>query len=107
MVSWVRATTYRTAPDTGAACPGGVECLGLPGPDGILGEGPPNDDVTYSLSNFTRSITFNQVFLPTASVNNNLIAVKIHGCLHQTRLAGPQLHREWAHLQHHGAGIKP
>ena len=39
--------------------------------------GPPNDDVTYSLSNFTRSITFNQVFLPSGSVNTNLIAVKI------------------------------
>jgi len=25
-----------TAPDTGIACPGGVECLVLPGPDGIL-----------------------------------------------------------------------
>src|SRR6202167_1651689 len=28
-----------TAPDTGVACPGGVECLGLPGPDGVLGNG--------------------------------------------------------------------
>src|SRR5580700_5993208 len=39
-----------TAPDTGAACPGGVECLVLPGPDGVLGTG---DDVTQSLGNFT------------------------------------------------------
>ena len=66
-----------TAPDTGAACPGGVECLVLPGPDGILGEGPPNDDVVYSLSNFTRSITFAPVFLPSGAVNTNLIAVTI------------------------------
>src|ERR1700690_1504574 len=29
--------TNCTAPDTGAACPGGVECVVLPGPDGILG----------------------------------------------------------------------
>src|SRR5580698_3010112 len=66
-----------TAPDTGAACPGGVECLILPGPDGILGEAPPNDDIPYSLGNFTRSITFNQVFMPNGTVNTNLIAVTI------------------------------
>jgi prepilin-type N-terminal cleavage/methylation domain-containing protein len=69
-----------TAPDTGAACPGGVECLVLPGPDGVLGEGPPNDDVVFSLSNFTRSITFNNVFLPAAQgggINTNLIGVTI------------------------------
>ena len=52
-----------TAPDTGVACPGGVECLVLPGPDGILGTA---DDVTQSLSNFTRTITFNQVQLPAS-----------------------------------------
>jgi len=34
-----------TAPDTGAACPGGVECLVLPGPDGVLGTA---HDLTYS-----------------------------------------------------------
>jgi len=61
-----------TAPDTGAACPGGVECLVLPGPDGVLGTG---DDVTQSLGNFT--ITFNQVLLPSGVVNQNLIAVNI------------------------------
>jgi len=67
-----------TAPDTGAACPPpGVECLVLPGPDGILGTA---DDVTQSLSNFTRSITFNTVSLPPAQgggVNQNLIAVTV------------------------------
>jgi prepilin-type N-terminal cleavage/methylation domain-containing protein len=63
-----------TAPDTGAACPGGVECLVLPGPDGILGTA---DDVTQSLSNFTRTIAFNQVFLPTGAVNPDLMAVTI------------------------------
>jgi prepilin-type N-terminal cleavage/methylation domain-containing protein len=66
-----------TAPDTGAACPGGVECLVLPGPDGVLGTG---DDVTQSLSNFTRTITFNTVDLPAAQgggVNANLMAVTI------------------------------
>jgi len=52
-----------TAPDTGAACPGGVECLVLPGPDGILGNA---DDVTQSLANFTRTITFGAVALPVA-----------------------------------------
>jgi prepilin-type N-terminal cleavage/methylation domain-containing protein len=69
-----------TAPDTGAACPGGVECLVLPGPDGVLGEGPPNDDVTQSLSNFTRTITFNAVDLPAAQgggPNPNLVAVTV------------------------------
>ena len=66
-----------TAPDTGVACPGGVECLVLPGPDGILGTA---DDVTQSLSNFTRTITFNQVQLPASQgggPNPNLIAVTI------------------------------
>ena len=63
-----------TAPDSGAACPGGVECLVLPGPDGILGTA---DDVTQSLTNFTRTITFNPVLLPSGAVNTNLIAVTI------------------------------
>lgn len=63
-----------TNPNTGAACPGGVECLVLPGPDGVLGTA---DDFTQSLSNFTRTITFNQVLLPSGQVNTNLIAVTI------------------------------
>lgn len=63
-----------TAPDTGAACPGGIECLVLPGPDGVLGTA---DDVTQTLSNFTRTITFNPVDLPTGGVNTNLIAVTV------------------------------
>jgi prepilin-type N-terminal cleavage/methylation domain-containing protein len=66
-----------TAPDTGAACPGGVECLVLPGPDGILGTA---DDVTESLSNFTRSITFYPVDLPASQgggINPNLIGVTV------------------------------
>jgi prepilin-type N-terminal cleavage/methylation domain-containing protein len=63
-----------TAPDTGTACPGGVECLVLPGPDGILGTA---DDVTQSLSNFTRTITFNTVLLPNGDSNANLIAVTV------------------------------
>jgi prepilin-type N-terminal cleavage/methylation domain-containing protein len=65
------------APDTGAACPGGVECLVLPGPDGVLGTA---DDITQGLGNFTRTITFNPVFLPPAQgggVNANLIAVTV------------------------------
>jgi prepilin-type N-terminal cleavage/methylation domain-containing protein len=63
-----------TNPNTGAACPGGVECLVLPGPDGVLGTA---DDTTQSLSNFTRTITFNPVLLPSGQVNSNLIAVTI------------------------------
>ncbi|MGA7696672.1 MAG: prepilin-type N-terminal cleavage/methylation domain-containing protein [Candidatus Sulfotelmatobacter sp.] len=66
-----------TAPDTGAACPGGVECLVLPGPDGVLGTA---DDVTQSLGNFTRTITFNTVSQTVNGVvttNQNLIAVTI------------------------------
>ncbi|HET6216356.1 MAG TPA: prepilin-type N-terminal cleavage/methylation domain-containing protein [Acidobacteriaceae bacterium] len=66
-----------TAPDTGAACPGGVECLVLPGPDGILGTA---DDVTQGLGNFRRTITFNPVLQTingVVSTNLNLIAVTI------------------------------
>ncbi len=66
--------TNCTAPDTGVACPGGVECMVLPGPDGILGTA---DDIPQSLSNFTRSITFNPVTLPSGNINANLIAVTI------------------------------
>lgn len=59
----------------GLACPnGGVECWVLPGPDGVLGTA---DDVTYSLANFTRTITFNQVFLSTGGVNPNMMAINI------------------------------
>jgi type II secretory pathway pseudopilin PulG len=66
-----------TAPDTGVACPGGVECYVLPGPDGILGTA---DDETLSLSNFTRTITFTpvtQVINGVSSTNQNLIGVTI------------------------------
>jgi prepilin-type N-terminal cleavage/methylation domain-containing protein len=63
-----------TAPDTGAACPGGIECLVLPGADGVLGT---PDDIMQSLGNFTRTITFNNVLLPSGVVNANLIAVTI------------------------------
>jgi len=59
----------------GVACPnGGAECWVLPGPDGVLGTA---DDITYSLANFTRTITFNQVFLSSGSVNQNMIAVTV------------------------------
>jgi prepilin-type N-terminal cleavage/methylation domain-containing protein len=63
-----------TVPNSGAACPGGVECLVLPGSDGILGTA---DDITQSLSNFSRTITFNPTLLPSGGTNTNLIAVTI------------------------------
>jgi prepilin-type N-terminal cleavage/methylation domain-containing protein len=75
-----------TAPDTGAACPGGVECLVLPGPDGILGTA---DDVTQSLSNFTRTIAFNTVTLPTGNINANLIAVTVTVSYVKPGIPGP------------------
>lgn len=60
----------------GTTCPnGGVECWVLPGPDGMLGSG--GDDVTYSLGNFTRTISFNQVFLSTGGVNPNMRAISV------------------------------
>jgi prepilin-type N-terminal cleavage/methylation domain-containing protein len=59
----------------GATCPnGGVECMVLPGPDGVLGTA---DDVIMSLSNFTRTITINQVLLPSGAVNENMVAVTV------------------------------
>jgi len=66
-----------TAPDTGAACPGGVECLMLPGPDGVLGTA---DDIPQSLENFTRTISFNpvsQTVNGVTTVSQNLIGVTI------------------------------
>jgi prepilin-type N-terminal cleavage/methylation domain-containing protein len=59
----------------GANCPnGGVECMVLPGADGVLGTA---DDQIMSLANFTRTITINQVLLPTGAVNTNMMAVTI------------------------------
>lgn len=70
-----------TADDTacttmgGVTCPnGGAECWVLPGPDGILGN---SDDVTYSLSNFTRTIAITPVLLSTGIVNSNMRAVTV------------------------------
>ncbi len=43
----------------GVVCPsGGVQCLTEPGPDGIVGTA---DDVTQSLSNYTRTIAITQL----------------------------------------------
>jgi prepilin-type N-terminal cleavage/methylation domain-containing protein len=54
----------------GAQCPAGPECYVMPGPDGILGTA---DDVGMSLSNFTRSITINNVLeADGVTINPNL-----------------------------------
>jgi len=54
-----------TAPDTGNRLARAEwSALVLPGPDGILGT---PDDVTYSLSNFTRTIHFAPTFLPSGA----------------------------------------
>jgi prepilin-type N-terminal cleavage/methylation domain-containing protein len=59
----------------GVACPnGGVECWVLPGPDGVLGTA---DDITYSLANFTRTISFSPVYLSTGGINTNMMAITI------------------------------
>ena len=59
----------------GATCPNsGAECWVLPGPDGVLGTG---DDVTYSLANFTRTITISQTLLSSGTVNDNMMAVSV------------------------------
>jgi len=59
----------------GVTCPdGGAECMVLPGPDGTLGTA---DDVTMSLGNFTRTISINQVLLPSGAVNANMKAITI------------------------------
>jgi prepilin-type N-terminal cleavage/methylation domain-containing protein len=59
----------------GVVCPnGGAECMVLPGPDGVLGTA---DDTIMSLSNFTRTITINQVLLPSGAINQNMVAVTV------------------------------
>jgi len=59
----------------GVTCPNsGIECWVLPGPDGVLGNA---DDVTYSLANFTRTISINQVLLSTGAINDNMMAVTV------------------------------
>jgi prepilin-type N-terminal cleavage/methylation domain-containing protein len=59
----------------GVACPnGGVECIVLPGPDGVLGT---SDDEVRSLANFTRTISINQVLQPNGQVNQNLMAISV------------------------------
>jgi prepilin-type N-terminal cleavage/methylation domain-containing protein len=56
-------------------CPGGVECITLPGPDGILGQG--GDDIQMSLANFQRQITITSVLQPDGTPNPNLKQVQI------------------------------
>lgn len=71
----VQGDTAPCVTSAGAACPnGGVECMVLPGPDGILGTG---DDEIWSLSNFTRTIAFGTVLLPNGQINTNMVAVTI------------------------------
>jgi prepilin-type N-terminal cleavage/methylation domain-containing protein len=71
----VQGDTSPCTTASGAACPsGGVECMVLPGPDGVLGNG---DDETFSLSNFTRTIAFSPVKLPNGNINANLISVTV------------------------------
>lgn len=74
----VQGDTSPCTTASGATCPnGGVECMVLPGPDGVLGSGT---DQTLSLSNFTRTIAFNTVNLPVAQgggPNANLIGVTV------------------------------
>jgi prepilin-type N-terminal cleavage/methylation domain-containing protein len=74
----VQGDTSSCTTASGATCPnGGVECMVLPGPDGILGTA---DDETLSLNNFTRTIAFNTVNLPASQgggTNVNLVAVTV------------------------------
>ncbi|HZW95173.1 MAG TPA: prepilin-type N-terminal cleavage/methylation domain-containing protein [Candidatus Eremiobacteraceae bacterium] len=74
----VQGDTSPCTTASGATCPnGGVECMVLPGPDGILGTG---DDETLTLNNFTRTIAFTPVNLPVAQgggLNTNLISVTV------------------------------
>ena len=74
----VQGDTSPCTTASGATCPnGGVECMVLPGPDGILGTA---DDETLSLNNFTRTIAFAPVNLPAGEgggVNTNLIGVTV------------------------------
>jgi hypothetical protein len=56
-------------------CPGGPECLALPGPDGILGTA---DDVPMSLANFTREIQISPVLEPDGvTLNPNLKQITV------------------------------
>ena len=74
----VQGDTSSCTTASGATCPNaGVECMVLPGPDGVLGSGT---DQTLSLANFTRTIAFNTVNLPVAAgggINANLIGVTV------------------------------
>ena len=55
-------------------CPGGVECINLPGSDGVLGTA---DDVQMSLQNFQRQITITNVLQPDGTPNPNLKQVQV------------------------------
>ena len=60
---------------TGAVCPnGGVQCLTEPGPDGIVGTA---DDVTLSLSNYTRTISITPLLDSSGNVIPTLVQVTI------------------------------
>jgi type II secretory pathway pseudopilin PulG len=79
-----------SAPDTGAACPGGVECLVLPGADGILGTA---DDITQSLGNF-------QPGALSLGAGKHQPGRGDHcGFLYQGRVAGAHLYGKWIDLE--------
>lgn len=56
-------------------CPGGVECIPLPGPDGILGTA---DDTPMILTNFQRQVLISNVLEPDGSIDPNLKQVTVN-----------------------------
>jgi len=60
-------------------CPGGVECVTLPGPDGVLGAG--GDDQQVSLANFSRQVLIGPVMqagaVPIPNPNLRQITINV------------------------------
>ena len=90
-------TACKTA--SGAACPnGGVECMVLPGPDGVLGSGT---DANLESQQFHPHHRLQSCRSPRRpGRRRQLEPHRRHRDRHlyQTQLASPQLRREWADL---------
>ncbi len=77
-------------------CPSGIECVTLPGPDGILGAG--GDDQQVSLAGFSRQILISPVMQPGAppTPNPNLRQITINVQYFQNGQSSPRTYTSTA-----------
>jgi prepilin-type N-terminal cleavage/methylation domain-containing protein len=83
----VGTTDDASCPASGP-CAAGPECIVLPGADGILGTA---DDVSFSLANFTRTISITNALNADGSINQTLkiVTITITYTTNGATMAGP------------------